>query len=420
MNQVPGPGFSSPTDPRESSGVPSAPAPGSIAQPGNSYPPHWRPAPAPAPSPPPGRPAQRGRRGLGMFGITLLVILSFLLGLTTGIIWADDTLGLRTSAPAPDRSLAPSVGGNTDVGQVATAVMDSTVYLECFTGPNGGSGTGIVYTADGVIVTNAHVIMPDGELAEDIEVVLPDGQRKVADVVGYSTDYDIAVITVNADGLTPLPLADSGSVAVGDRVVAVGAPLGLTGTVTTGIISAVERPVRSGGRGPQSFMNALQTDAAINPGNSGGPLVDMGGQMVGLNSAIAQPVTTTQEALGSIGLGFAIPATQVKYTAEEILSKGYATYPVMGIMVDMTDRRPGAAILSGDDTPGIVAGGPADRAGLREGDRIMKVNDRQISSVTQFIVYLRSLTPGEHVSLVVERGGSQFESELTLEEHRAD
>ena len=370
-------------------------------------------------------PDRRPRRRGAPTGIWLLaVLLAFFLGLTSGAIGAREYFGLGSGTPGTPSAratLPPSVNAaQSDVGKVAQAVLDSTVYIESYTGDSGGSGTGVIYNSTGTIVTNAHVINPTGETAEEISVVLPSGDRHEATVVGYTTEYDIAVLTIDAADLIALPLADSTTIAVGDDVVAVGAPLGLTGTVTTGIISATNRPVRSGETDQTSFINAVQTDAAINPGNSGGPLVNMAGQMIGLNSAIAQAVGAGQQATGSIGLGFAIPSSQVKHTADEILDKGYATYPVMGIVVDMADRRPGARILSEGDDEGVSAGGPADRAGLRAGDRIVSIDDTRFTSVTEFIVYLRARVPGETVHVVADRDGKTIEADVTLEEHRAD
>lgn len=354
----------------------------------------------------------------------MAILLAFALGLVTGGIGAREYFGLGSrplGSPSVKATLPPSVAAaQSDIGKVAQAVIASTVYIESYSGNEGGSGTGFIYRADGVIVTNAHVITPTGEVAKEINVTVPSGERFTAEVLGYTHDYDIAVLKIDAKELSALPLADSDTIAVGDQVVAVGAPLGLTGTVTTGIISATNRPVRSGDAEIQSFINAVQTDAAINPGNSGGPLVNMSGQMIGLNSAIAQPVNSNQQSVGSIGLGFAIPSSQVKHSADEILDKGYATYPVMGIMVDMSDRRAGAKVLEDSgSTKGIVAGGPADNAGLKAGDRILFVNGKRIGSVTEFIVYLRSLQAGQEVAIVAERNGEQIEATVSLQEQRA-
>ena len=382
---------------------------------------------APQVYPEPPRRGKQRRQGAPVAVWLMAIILAFALGLVTGGIAAREYFGLGDralpSVPTSQQGseLPPSVtAAQSDVGKVAKSVLNSTVYIEAYTGNAGGSGTGFIYRSDGTIVTNAHVIAPTGSVASDIMVTTPEGDRLPAKVVGLTSEYDIAVITIDASDLTALPLADSSTIAVGDEVVAVGAPLGLTGTVTTGIVSATDRPVRSGDTETTSFINAVQTDAAINPGNSGGPLVNMAGQMVGLNSAIAQPVGNSQQGVGSIGLGFAIPSSQVARTADEILDKGYATYPIMGIMVDMSDRRVGARILDdAENSPGIVVGGPAEASGLRAGDRIVTVNGKRIGSPTEFIVYLRSLQPGQTISVIADRNGEQVKAEVTLDEARA-
>ena len=349
----------------------------------------------------------------------LLLIIALLAGLIGGV--AIDRVflakGKMTVSPAPT---IPGIG-QSDVGIVASSALQSTVYIQARSETAGNDGTGVVYSGDGIIITNAHVIMAGSEPASSITVVLPDGQSQEAVVVGYTRQYDLAVLRISASDLTAMPLAEDNSAKVGDSVVAVGAPLGLTGTVTTGIVSALERPVRAGTGTESSYINALQTDAAINPGNSGGPLVNMEGELVGINSAIKQPYNSNGQAVGPVGLGFAIPVGQVKYTVEEILQQGYATYPVMGILLSAQDASEGALITSSDDaTPAVTPGGPADLAGLKEGDLIVAVNGKPIRSVTEFVVYLGSLKPGETVDIEVEREGETISATLTLSSRRAN
>jgi putative serine protease PepD len=197
-------------------------------------------------------------------------------------------------------------------------------------------------------------------------------------------------------------------VAVGDPVVAVGSPLGLDGTVTSGIVSAVNRPVSAGGQGEASFMNAVQTDAAINPGNSGGPLLDAAGRAIGVNSSIATLGSLGGQG-GSIGLGFAIPIDQAKRTAEQIIRDGEATYPIIGASLDVQDPRRGATIGA------LVADGPADQAGMREGDVVVAIDADPVRTAEELIVAIRSRQPGDTVELTFVRGGQKSSVTVTLD-----
>jgi putative serine protease PepD len=195
---------------------------------------------------------------------------------------------------------------------------------------------------------------------------------------------------------------------VGDSVIAIGSPLGLDGTVTTGIISSLNRPVTAGGQGESSFINAIQTDAAINPGNSGGPLVDAQGKVIGVNSAIASLGQSQGQQSGSIGLGFAIPVNQAKRVAEEIISTGRSTHPVIGVKVDLQYSGAGAQISE------VTEGGAAAAAGLRSGDVVLAVGDRQIDDSTELIVAIRSYAPGDVVTLKVKDGSGTRDVQVTL------
>lgn len=361
----------------------------------------------------------RQRRRLANTAWLIAVIAAFITGVLTGIVAIER--GMLTTARAPERAAvkpAPIVNHG-DIASVANAVLQSTVFIAADAAEGTSTGSGWVYADDGTIVTNAHVITEKGELLSDIVVIDSDGKQYDASVVGYTRDYDLAVLKISGANLPVLPLGEAQNLQVGDQVVAVGAPLGLQGTVTTGIISALNRPVESGGDGQASFLNAIQTDAAINPGNSGGPLVDLAGNVVGVNSAVAQPVGAQRSTIGSIGLGFAIPAEQVRRTVEEIIEKGYATFPAIGVMVDTRERGAGAVIVA-DDADSVIAGGPAAAAGLQPGDRIVAVNDVTIRDVTHFIVYMRALTPGDEARLQVVRDDKRFSVQVRLEEKRAD
>ena len=221
----------------------------------------------------------------------------------------------------------------------------------------------------------------------------------------------MAIVKINATNLPALEFGNSDNVAVGDAVIAIGSPLGLSGTVTSGIISAKNRPVMAGDSGvDNSFINALQTDAAINPGNSGGPLVDATGAVIGVNSAIASLGSTSQT--GSIGLGFAIPINQAKKTADQLIKSGKATYPILGVSLDMNFNGSGALIAN---TPAaILAGGPAAKAGLHAGDIITKFEDRTINSPDELIVAVRSKNVGDSVKVTYTRNAKEATAMLTL------
>jgi putative serine protease PepD len=281
-----------------------------------------------------------------------------------------------------------------------------------------------VIDAEGLIVTNNHVVAAGGsEPADDIVVEFADGSQADAEVVGAEPSYDVAVLRIDpadVDGeLVALPFGDSDAVVVGESVVAIGAPLGLDSTVTTGIVSALNRPVSAGGGAQETaFINAIQTDAAINPGNSGGPLVNLRGEVVGVNSAIAQ--APGGQVGGSIGLGFSIPSNQAARTAEQLIEDGVATYPVVGVLLDQLYQGEGVRIVTEDaatgDQPPVTPGGPADRAGLRAGDVILAFDGRPVTESDELVVAIRAQEPGDEVTLTVRRGEEVFDVTLVLEE----
>ena len=325
------------------------------------------------------------------------------------VLWADarsDEIPGVALPFVPDDEPAPG-----SVTAVADAVLPTVVSLEVRGFDQASSGSGVVIRPDGYILTNNHVV--SGALdGGSITVTFSDGARVPARVVGRSPTYDLAVVRVDRRNLPTARLGDSDGLRVGDPVVAVGAPLGLTGTVTTGIVSALDRPVTTSDAGEASYISAIQTDAAINPGNSGGPLVDARGRVVGITTAIA---TLGGERSGSIGLGFAIPVTQAREIAEQLISEGEAEYPVVGVVLDLTYRGQGARVqsTSGARAP-VTPGGPADLAGLEPGDVITEVDGKAVGTFEEFVVLIRSLTPGDEVDLTVRRDGDVFATTVTL------
>jgi putative serine protease PepD len=314
-------------------------------------------------------------------------------------------LGGRGAAPAP---LDPKNGS---VAAVAEALLPSTVQIltRGGSGPAGSAtGSGFVVDREGHVITNNHVVsgVTDGGR---IQVIDQAGRRHSAEIVGRSPVYDIAVLDVEgAENLQPAALGSSRSMNVGETVVAIGSPLGLSSSVTSGIVSALDRPVTTGDQDDSSFINAVQTDAAINPGNSGGPLVNLRGEVVGVNSAIATMGGFGTKP-GNIGVGFAIPMEQVQVTAAQILEDGEAKYPVIGANVNTGERRNGAEIVE------VPAGTPADRAGLEKGDIVLAVDGKPVSDGIGLIVAIRSHQPGETIKLTVRHDGQQRTLEITLD-----
>jgi putative serine protease PepD len=314
---------------------------------------------------------------------------------------------------APARNIQRPDGS---VADVAAHVLPSVVQIKVNTSQGQATGSGFVIDEAGLLVTNNHVVSgADGR----VRVSFVDGTTATANVVGTSPSYDLAVLKISAKNLTALPLGNSDSIVVGDPVIAIGSPLGLSGTVTSGIVSAKNRPVTAGEQGTDenSFINAIQTDAAINPGNSGGPLVDLDGEVIGVNSAIATLSSGVGGESGSIGVGFAIPINQVRRTVEQLISKGEAQFPIIGASLDATFAGPGARIAdkaASDGSPPLVSNGPAERAGLRPGDVVLALDGAKVADSGELIVAIRAHRPGETVTLTVSRGGKQTKIRVTL------
>ncbi|MFD9486965.1 S1C family serine protease, partial [Streptomyces sp. NPDC059991] len=314
------------------------------------------------------------------------------------------------------------------VAAVAAKALPSVVTIEAQGGDGeGGTGTGFVYDREGHIVTNNHVVASAANNGK-LTATFSNGKKYDAEVVGRAQGYDVAVIKLkNApSNLIPLALGNSDQVAVGDSTIAIGAPFGLSNTVTTGIISAKNRPVSSsdGANSKASYMSALQTDASINPGNSGGPLLDSRGAVIGINSAIQSAGSGGfgQSQAGSIGLGFAIPVNQAKNVAEQLIKTGKPVYPVIGATVAMDEKGQGAKISpqASGGAAAVVSGGPADKAGLKPGDVITKFGDTVIDSGPTLISEIWTHKPGDQVQLTYKRDGKEATVTVTLGERMGD
>jgi putative serine protease PepD len=296
------------------------------------------------------------------------------------------------------------------IAALAARVIPAVVSISVNGVTGSGTGSGFFFDSDGFILTNNHVIDAAAR-GGTINVKLSDGKKYPAKLIGRDSSYDLAILKIDVIAAPTLQLGNSDQVQVGDAVIAIGSPLGLSGTVTSGIISSKNRAVTTGsGNGESSFINALQTDAAINPGNSGGPLVDATGAVVGVNSAIATLGLTSQA--GSIGLGFAIPINQAKKTAEQLIATGSATYPIMGISVD--SRFTGSGALITIEGVGITPGGPADKAGLKEGDLIIEFNGAEVENSDELIVMIRSKSVGDKVTIKYQRNNIVRQTTVTL------
>lgn len=355
-----------------------------------------------------------------------------------------------TSAAPNGRSVPAANAPIGSVEQVAAKVVPSVVKLETKMGRQSEEGSGIVLSADGLILTNSHVVSaakapkspapgapglpgrsgapgapgqggPGGlpgipglpASAVTTTVTFADGRTAAFTVIGTDPATDIAVVRAEGvSGLTPITLGSSADLRVGQDVVAVGSPLGLEGTVTTGIVSALNRPVSAGGdaNNQNTVLDAIQTDAAINPGNSGGALVNMAGELVGVNSAIATLGGDSPDAQsGSIGLGFAIPVDQAKRIADELVSSGTASHASLGVQVSNDVSTYGAKIVE------VVKGGAAANAGLPSGVVVTKVDDRVIGSANALVAAVRSRAPGDKLTLTyLDTAGDSKTVQVTL------
>jgi putative serine protease PepD len=347
----------------------------------------------------------------------LALVLGVAGGAVAGALVADDDSGGTGSGGVLEverRTAPPLDADNTSIAAVSAKVLPSTVQIiaEYDGKPQGATGSGFVFDKQGHVITNNHVVAEAAGDDGPIEVIDHDGRHMTATVVGRSAVYDIAVLQVKgAESLPPLAIGSADQMHVGETVVAFGSPLGLSATVTSGIVSAVNRPVTTSGEGgDSSYINAVQTDAAINPGNSGGPLVNLQAQVIGVNSAIASlGSSVTSDEGGNIGVGFAIPIEQVEITTDQILRTGKAQYPVIGANVQGSEKLDGARVES------IASGSPASKSDLEVGDLIVKVDGKPVTGSIDVVVAVRAHQPGESVTLTVRRDGKEQEIVVGLE-----
>jgi putative serine protease PepD len=314
-------------------------------------------------------------------------------------------LYISSNGSCPKGRSAIDIGATgANVKSIAQLVSPSVVSIEVTAASGSGTGSGSIYKSNAnnsFIITNNHVI-ESAAVSGQIEVELNNGDVLPATIVGRNSEYDLAIISIKKGNLPEIAIGNSSTLSIGDPVIAFGSPLGLSGTVTSGIVSALNRPVTTGSLNAESFMDAIQTDAAINPGNSGGPLVDSQGRIVGVNSAIAT-VGSAAATAGNIGLGFSIPFNQAKRIADELIATGKSTKPLVGISFDNTFNGIGARVAA------LSAGKAAERAGMVVGSIVKRIDGFKINDSISAIVRIRSHAPGDQVVIVTElpSGGLQ-------------
>ncbi|MFE2426403.1 S1C family serine protease [Streptomyces sp. NPDC059373] len=397
-------------------------APAGPAGPDWGAPPPTDPYGAPFPGAAPA-PKKRGNGGL----VAAVLVAALLAGGVGGGVgwWAADRSdnGSSSTTVASSGNSKDLSRASTSVAAIAKKALPSVVTIEATGTSESGTGTGFVYDKQGHILTNNHVVAPAANGGK-LTATFSNGKKYTAEVVGRASGYDVAVIKlkgISASQLTPLALGNSDTTEVGDATIAIGAPFGLSGTVTTGIVSAMNRPVASsdGTGSSASYMSAIQTDASINPGNSGGPLLNAEGAVIGIDSAIQSTGSsdgTSQS--GSIGLGFAIPINQASRVAKDLIATGVPVYPVIGVSVDSSYTGEGAKISTGSGA--ITSGGPADKAGLQAGDVITKFDNTVIDSSPTLIGEIWQYKPGDKVTLTYTRNGTSHTASLTLGERKGD
>ncbi|MEV7550563.1 trypsin-like peptidase domain-containing protein [Amycolatopsis sp. NPDC089917] len=350
------------------------------------------------------RQARKSTSGKLLAGVAAIaLVVGGVAGGTVGYLTGDASGGASVNAldaPKPAQQTGNLPAGS--VESVAQKLSPSVVELQVSGRSGAGEGSGFVLSTDGYVLTNNHVVEVAAGGGGQIQAVFQDGKKGTATVVGRDPTTDIAVVKVSGvSGLTPVELGRSDDLRVGQPVVAIGSPFELAGTVTSGIVSALNRPVSAGGGGDQTtVMSAVQTDAAINPGNSGGPLANMAGQVIGINSAIYSPKSAQGqggESGGNVGIGFAIPIDQARRTADDIINTGQATQTFIGARVQ-------TAPTGGAQLGEISPGSPAEKAGLKSGDVVTKLDDRAIPNADALVAEIRTRAPNDKVKFTLNGG----------------
>lgn len=403
----------------------------------------------PLPPAPPVRPRDKKRVGPAVF-VTCLTAAGLLGGgVASGVaaLWPDAP---ATTASTAHAAISPVIVNNTESVNAVTAAAQkaspSVVTISVSSGSSAGTGSGIILDTEGHILTNTHVVTLDGAAADAaVEVRTNDGQVYRATIVGTDPLSDLAVIKIDAQGLTPATLGDSGGVNVGDTAIAIGAPLGLSGTVTDGIVSAVNRTIETassatsdgspsqGGSSQNPFgsqqglsasaaqdsisINVIQTDAAINPGNSGGALVNAQGEIIGVNVAIASAGSSSSSSTqgGNIGVGFSIPINQAKRVAEEIISTGKATHGQLGLSVQDKTSGSSSDFTAGAEVASVTSGSAADKAGLKAGDVVTGLAGRAVSDASELTAAAREQAAGSTMKITFQRDGRDQTADITLD-----
>ena len=362
-----------------------------------------------------------------LLGAMLLTV-----GLTLGALFYVRPAMLRASTPTNLNggtiATVPASSDATDWTAVASAVSPAVVTIQAQGASSGSTGSGVIYDAQGDIVTNYHVIssvLTGGQ----IQVTLADGRLYAARVVGHDKTTDLAVIRLDnpPEDLTVARFATSSTLQVGAPVMAIGAPLGLSNTVTTGIVSALNRPVevsmdedstsqdQTQASSDLVITNAIQIDASINPGNSGGPLFDATGAVVGINSSIKSLATSSDGQAGSIGLGFAIPSDLVVSVADQLIATGSASHGMLGVTVKAATATVGSDTYVGAEIQEVTSGSGAAIAGLRVGDVILTVEGQEVTSPKQLVGYVRRYRAGDTVTMTIERNGQTQDVSVTIQ-----
>ncbi|WP_302893328.1 S1C family serine protease [Actinomadura luzonensis] len=377
--------------------------------------------PPPPPPAPPKKPFYGGKAVAGLALAAAAIGGGVVGGLVSNAFQPDPVSVTTTTNPGTPSPVFKTTSSELTVAQVAAKVQPSVVMIQGQT----GEGSGVVLSEDGLILTNNHVVVGAGQGGGQMTVKFSDGRTAKATVVGTDPATDLAVIRAEGvSGLTKATLGNSDLLKVGDDVLAIGSPLGLDGSVTKGIVSALDRTLTVGGEQrqqvppgwgqdqqtpseePTTIGGAIQTDASINPGNSGGALVNAAGELVGINTAIAS------EAAGG-GVGFAIPVNTAKQVSDQLISSGKVTHAFLGVSVtDATGDVPGALIRE------ITAGSPAEKAGLRQGDVITKINDKAVDGGDTVVGQVRGFKPGQAVKITYMRDGQAHDATVTLVEKK--